>query len=223
MDMRGDQEIARRLGGAVGRGGVERRLLRERPGRDRPVDLVGGDLHEAADAVLAGRVQEHTGPDHVRSGERLLVLDRAVHVGLRGEVDDRVAAAGRARDVVGLGDVALEELDLLQRQVGAVAGIGELVEHDDLLAGGEEALDEVRADEAGAAGDEDAHREKVSRLGPSVEATAPEVEPRLLTLLLTLTSRLPLSRRASHSGRGAVSGTRLVSSVSSTDEACLVP
>ena len=47
-------------------------------------------------------------------------------------------------------------------EVRRVAGVGELVEHDHVLAGREQALDEVRADEAGAACDEDPHRPKAS-------------------------------------------------------------
>ena len=57
----------------------------------------------------------------------------------------------------GIGDVALVELVLDALEVRAVAGVGQLVEHDDLVAGRREPPHEVRADEAGAAGDEDAH------------------------------------------------------------------
>jgi hypothetical protein len=45
-------------------------------------------------------------------------------------------------------------------EVGRIARVGQLVEDDDVLAGCDEALREVRADEAGAAGDEHAHRRK---------------------------------------------------------------
>ena len=70
---------------------------------------------------------------------------------------------GRRRDRVGVGDVALVELVLDALEVGAVAGVGQLVEDDDLVAGGGEPPDEVRADEPGAAGDEDAARVTVPR------------------------------------------------------------
>ena len=54
---------------------------------------------------------------------------------LGGEVDDRLAAVRRARDRVGVGDVALVELVLDALEVRAVARVGELVEDDDLVAG----------------------------------------------------------------------------------------
>ena len=44
------EQVAGGLGGRVGGGGVERRLLGERSGRDRAVHLVGGDLQVALDA-----------------------------------------------------------------------------------------------------------------------------------------------------------------------------
>ena len=65
---------------------------------------------------------------------------------------------GRPRDRVGVGDVALMELVLDALEVRAVAGVGQLVEHDDLVAGRRETANELRADEPGAAGDEHAHR-----------------------------------------------------------------
>ena len=46
-------------------------------------------------------------------------------------------------------------LDALE--VRAVSRVGELVEDDDFVARGNEVTDEVRADEPGAAGDEDTH------------------------------------------------------------------
>ena len=64
------------------------------------------------------------------------------------------AACATAR----VGDVALVELVVDAGEVRAVAGVGQLVEDDDLVPRLREAADEVRADEAGAAGDEDAHR-----------------------------------------------------------------
>ena len=79
---------------------------------------------------------------------------------LGGEVDDRLAAGGGLGDRVGIADVALEELDVGALEVGAIAGVGQLVEDDDVLARCGETLREMRADEAGAAGDEHAHRRK---------------------------------------------------------------
>ena len=50
-----------------------------------------------------------------------------------------------------------DELAVDALEVRRIPGIGQLVEHDDVVAGGDEALDEVAADEAAAAGDENAH------------------------------------------------------------------
>ena len=60
-------------------------------------------------------------------------------------------------DRVGVGDVALVELVLHPGEVRRIARVGELVEHDDPVAGRGEAVHEVGADEPGAAGDEHAH------------------------------------------------------------------
>ena len=79
-------------------------------------------------------------------------------MGLGREVDDRLAAlAGRSYSV-GIGDVALHELHLRPLEVRRVSGVGQLVEHDHVLARRGEALGEVRADETGPSGDQDAHR-----------------------------------------------------------------
>ena len=94
--------------------------------------------------------------------ELLRAEDRAVDVGLGGEVDDRVAARGGALDGVGIGDVADDELVLDALEVRGIACVGELVEHDDVVALAARAADEVRADEAGATGDEHAHRHRVA-------------------------------------------------------------
>ena len=74
---------------------------------------------------------------------------------LGSEVDDRVDPADLL-DVLAHGDVAAEAVDVL-REVRRVAGVGELVEDDDVLAGREHPLDEVGADEAGSSGDQKAH------------------------------------------------------------------
>ena len=79
-------------------------------------------------------VEQHLRAEHVGEDELGRAEDRAVDVRLGGEVDDRVAAGGRARDGLRVGDVALVELVLDALEVRPVAGVGELVEHDDLLA-----------------------------------------------------------------------------------------
>jgi hypothetical protein len=90
--------------------------------------------------------------------------DRAVDVGLGGEVEDRLAALGGLGNRLGVGDVALHEAVLDPLEVGRVTRVGQLVEHDDVHALRCEAPDEVRADEARAAGDENRHRREAYRL-----------------------------------------------------------
>ncbi len=71
--------------------------------------------------------------------------------------DDLAAADGVVDALVAL-DVALDQLDVVAElgEVLAPAG-GEVVEHAHLVAVVEQALDEVRADEPAAAGDERPH------------------------------------------------------------------
>ena len=78
------------------------------------------------------------------------------------EVDDEVRVAPtRPSTSAGIGDVAVDEGDRVadRVQAGRVGRVGERVEHGDLRIGpvGQRVVDEVRADEAGAAGDENAH------------------------------------------------------------------
>jgi hypothetical protein len=98
----------------------------------------------------------------VRLDERVGLGDRAIDVGLGGEVHDRVAALHRRRDRVGVLDARVHEAVAgAAGDVGEVLlppGVGELVEDDDLVAVlGDALADEVRADEAGPAADEQLH------------------------------------------------------------------
>ena len=72
-------------------------------------------------------------------------------------VADRVDPAQGRDDDVGVGDVALDELGVGVEVVGGdrVGGVEQRVEDTDLAALGDAAVDDVRTDEAGAAGDED--------------------------------------------------------------------
>src|SRR5262249_50406239 len=88
--------------------------------------------------------------------------DRSVYVRLGCEVDDRVAPLRRILDGGAVRDVALMELVFHVFEVREVPGVGELVEHDDGVALSGEALDEMRADEARTAGDQDAHAGQAS-------------------------------------------------------------
>ena len=81
------------------------------------------------------------------------VVDRARQ---RGEVEDRV---DRAVDVDVVGDVVLDEVEApVAEQVGDVARMAgrQVVERDDVVAIGQQPVRQVRADEAGPAGDDDA-------------------------------------------------------------------
>ena len=103
--------------------------------------------------------------DDVRLDERARPIDRAVDVGLGGEVRDDVGveARERLRDLGLLADIGADEAvarvarHALER--GERAGVGQLVQRQHLvLAVADEVAHERRADEAGAAGDEHAHR-----------------------------------------------------------------
>ena len=63
-------------------------------------------------------------------------------------------------DGSGVGDVADDELGVDALEVRRVARVRELVEHHDVVAGADEALDEMGADEARSTRDQDAHRGK---------------------------------------------------------------
>src|SRR5581483_11826206 len=123
-------------------------------GGEVAVDLVGGDL-DVAGAGGTRPLEQYLRAQHVGADELGRVEDGAVDVGLGGEVDDRLAAPGGSSHRVGIGDVADDERRVHALEVGRVAGVRELVEHDDLVPRRDETAHEVRADEAGAAGDED--------------------------------------------------------------------
>src|SRR5437763_85200 len=121
------------------------RLLRRATCFEIAVDPVGRDLHEAA-AASADVLEQDLDAVEVRVPELLGGENGTVDMRLGGEVDDRVAAVRGARNVLGLGDVAVVELDLV-REVGTIARVRQLVEDDDLVTRGEQPLDEMRADE----------------------------------------------------------------------------
>ena len=129
----------------------------EPPRGEVAVDLVGRDLDEAR-AGAAHLLEQHLRAEELGPPEVGRAEDRAVDVGLGGEVDDRVAAVGCLGDRGRVADVARDELDPGAVEVRRVARVGQLVEHAHVVARGLEPLGEVGADEAGPAGDEHAHR-----------------------------------------------------------------
>lgn len=92
------EHVGARLGRAVRRGRVVRRLLGELGGvveSKVAVDLVGGDM-VVADAVFADGLQQAEGALDVGAQERLRVGDGVVVVALGGVVHDRVVARDNA-------------------------------------------------------------------------------------------------------------------------------
>jgi len=150
----------------------------------RAKDLVGAHMVEehivAQGAVgvfpgITGHIEEGVGAHDVGAHEGFRAEDGAVDVALGGEVDDRVdlVLGKEALDEGAVADVTLDKhiaalgagffrrLPIARLDVGEVfevARVGEGVEIDDAprkIWAPEEPVDEVRADEAGAAGDED--------------------------------------------------------------------
>ena len=87
-------------------------------------------------------LEQHVGAVDVGLDEVAGLLDRAVDVGLGGEVDDRVAALDRARATTSgsaMSPSTKLEPAAVDRGPGAFStppGVGELVEHDDAASSG---------------------------------------------------------------------------------------
>lgn len=162
-----DQHVGGRLGARVRAARVIRRLLGELGRvveRQVAVDLVGGDV-VVADAVFPHGLQQAEGALHVGAQERLGVRDGVVVVALGGVVHDRVVARDDTVQQLGVADVAHDELNAVRRQPGdvlGVAGVGQLVQDGDVDARVvvDHVVDEVAADEAAAARDDDVLRFK---------------------------------------------------------------
>ena len=156
------EHVGARLGRAVRRGGLIRRLLgelRRVVERQVAVDLVGGDV-VVADAVLADGLQKSEGALDVGAQERLGVRDGVVVVALCGVVHDGVVARYQPVQQLRVADVAHDELHAVGGQPGdvlGVAGVGQLVQDGDVHPGVvvDHVVHEVAADEAAAARDDD--------------------------------------------------------------------
>ena len=152
------EHVGARLGRAVRRGRVVRRLLGELGRvveRQVAVDLVGGDV-VVADAVLADGLQQAEGALDVGAQERLGVGDGVVVVALRRVVHDGVVARDDPIQQLRVADVAHDELHAVggqPRDVLGVAGVGQLVQDGDVHLGVvfHDVVHEVAADEAAAA------------------------------------------------------------------------
>lgn len=156
------EHVGARLGARVRRRGPVRRLLGELGGvveRQVAVDLVGGDV-VVADVVLADGLQQAEGSLDVGAQEGLRVGDGVVVVALGGVVNDRVVAGDQLIEQRGVADVTHDELNAVRWQPGdvlGVAGVGQLIQDGDVHVGVvvDHVVDEVAADEAAAARDDD--------------------------------------------------------------------
>ena len=161
------EHVGTGLGARVRTARVVRRLLgelRRVVERQVAVDLVGGDV-VVADAVFPHCLQQAEGALHVGAQERLGVGDGVVVVALGGVVHDGVVARHQLIEQLGVADVAHDELNAVRRQPGdvlGVAGVGQLVQDGDVDARVvvDHVVDEVAADEAAAARDDDVLRFK---------------------------------------------------------------
>ena len=214
-----DQMVGRGLGRRVGRIGRVGRVLAEggvvRP--QRAIDLVGRDMMEAvglspgltsAEPFPPRDLQQRVGADDVGVDEGVRAQDRAVDMAFCREVHDGadVARVEQAGDEAFVADVAHHQVRPLPVQVGAVAGIGEEVEDGDpvIRVGGGPVGDEVGADEAGAAGDEDRshHLPSVGCVSALMASSASRSSVRqcaagpVMAQLLPLSSTLIAGRRA---------------------------
>ena len=164
------EHVGGRLGRAVRRARAVGRLLGELGGvveRQVAVDLVGGDV-VVADAIFADGPKQAEGALDVGAQERLRVGDGVVVVGLRGVVHDGVVARHQPVQQLGVADVAHDELHAVggePRDVLGVAGVGQLVQDGDVDARVvlHHVVDEVAADEAAAARDDNVLRFKLLR------------------------------------------------------------
>lgn len=157
------QQVARRLRRGVRGTRPQWILLGRRAGLQGAVDLVGGDVHEGPHAVAQGGVQQILGADDVRQDEVGRGVDRAVHVGLGGEVHHLVRLGRQPVDKRRVADVTVHELQpgVADLEVGGGPGVGQGVQDGDPRCprpvGGEEGPDVPGADESGGAGDQDVH------------------------------------------------------------------
>ena len=94
---------------------------------------------------------------------------------LGGDVDDAVDTLGGTGDVVGIGDIAMDErvarVVLEVAHVLGAPGVRQQVDVDDMQVGmlAQQAPHEVRANEAAAAGDEDL----IHAMNPAMQAATP--------------------------------------------------
>ena len=158
------KEIRRRLRAGIGARGMNRGLLREEQVRTVqgkiPVDLVGGYLVIALDAVGPAGIQERGGSHHIGPHKGLRIGDGAVHMALRRKVHDniRLLFLKQIKDKLPVCDVAPDKLiirlSLQRRHRLQVARVGQKIQIDELILRIfiHHIVHEVAADKSGAAG-----------------------------------------------------------------------
>ena len=139
-----DEQVSTGLRSRIRARRLEIRLLREEQvravERQVAVDLIRRDLMVAVDAILAAGVEQHARADDIRLQEDLRILDGAVDMRLRREVDDdvRLLLLENAVDRLAVCDVRADKLKsiLLHRPFKRleVARIRQLVDADDAVA-----------------------------------------------------------------------------------------
>ena len=113
--------------------------------------------------MLTGGLEERVSAYDVGLDEGSGAIDGTVHMGLGGQMHDpiRMKICEGGTHGVGITDVRLEQaMGRMAIEIGErarVAGIGELVDVENLVASGDKQSDEIGADETGTACDENAH------------------------------------------------------------------
>ena len=169
------QRLASELAGSVRRNGVENRIALGK--RDFRVDSVnggrGGD-GDFFDALQPCRFEEIDGALDVDALVKGRFLQAGAHTRAGGKVDDLVEfdAADQFIQRRPVGQVAVDKLErlgqgldfkkILALEFGIVERV-QVVERPDSVAGLQQALAYVRANEAGAAGDEEIHRKILAK------------------------------------------------------------
>ena len=180
-----------KLGDAVGRQRGDGHVLRlDLSRRRRTVDRRRGRVDDPSHACVARRKQhvERAGDVDLARAQR--ILDRARHGRQRGLVEDDLASLDGREHPLEAPQIAFDDLDVLRdvKKVSAIAG-REVVEDTHVVAAGEERVDEMRADEAGTTGDENAgHQAANSQTGSMSTGMPPPARDSSIASMTWMTS-----------------------------------
>src|SRR5580658_507197 len=155
MDVARDHgvQLAAVFVGAVGGERTFWRGLGDRQVRTIAVNRGGGGVdHRDLSGLAAHRVEQRDGAGQIGAMGAEPIIDPAGDRGDGGEMKAAVHTGYRRLNRVRIGDVALDQLDA-GRQVGALSG-GQVVEYPHGVAVTDQRVAQMRADEAGTAGDE---------------------------------------------------------------------